>query len=165
MANPDPTTPLDVRSGLTTADGTSFPLRWGFIGTGGISSDWAKCLTASCPGATLASVAARTEATAAAFAEEHGVTRSAASYEELVADPEVDIIYIGTITPLHKAHTMLAIAAGKHVLCEKPLAESAADAEEMYAAADAQGVMLQEGMWTRSGTAAIAAVAWHCRQR
>jgi predicted dehydrogenase len=54
-------------------------------------------------------------------------------------------VYVGTITSLHKEHTMLAIEAGKHVLCEKPLAESAADAAEMYAAAEAKGIMLQEG--------------------
>jgi len=142
------TTPLDVRRGLTKASDLEKPLRWGIIGTGGISSDWAKCV-AEVPGATLQAVAARSPEKAAAFAQEHGVKQSLGSYAELVASDDVDVVYIGTITSLHKEHTLLAIAAGKHVLCEKPLAETAAGAREMYAAAEAKGVMLQEGMWTR----------------
>ena len=61
----------------------------------------------------------------------------------------MDIVYIGTITGLHKEQVLMAIAKGKHVLCEKPLATCAKDAEEMYAAAEAKGVALIEGLWTR----------------
>ena len=109
-----------------------------------MQSDWAKCV-AEVPGATLQAVAARSPEKAAAFAQEHGVKQSLGSYAELVASDDVDVVYIGTITSLHKEilhlrpipctnisplcaqeHTLLAIAAGKHVLCEKPLAETAA---------------------------------------
>jgi len=144
----DPSTPLDVRLGLTKAEDVAFPLRWGIIGAGPISSDWCKCL-AEVPGARLEMVAARDAKKAADFATAHGVSRSCKSYDELVKDPAIDIVYIGTVTPMHKEHTLMAIAAGKHVLCEKPLAVTAADAREMYAAAEAKGVMLLEGMWTR----------------
>eukprot|EP00401_Gymnodinium_catenatum_P040996 CAMPEP_0117538334 /NCGR_PEP_ID=MMETSP0784-20121206/42426_1 /TAXON_ID=39447 /ORGANISM="" /LENGTH=417 /DNA_ID=CAMNT_0005334947 /DNA_START=1 /DNA_END=1254 /DNA_ORIENTATION=- len=141
-------TPLDVRLGLTNAADTAFPVGWGILGAGDISSDWAKSL-ADVPGANLIAVAARSVEKATEFAATHGVLRVHQTYKELVADPAVDVVYVGTITSLHKEHTMLAIAAGKHVLCEKPLAESEADAREMYEAAAAKGVMLQEGMWTR----------------
>lgn len=140
--------PLDVRLGHTDSDGTSHRLRWGFIGTGGISSDWAKCL-AKVPGAELEAVAARSLSSAKEFAETHGVKAAVESYTELVKRDTVDIVYVGTITSLHKEHAMMAIAAGKHVLCEKPLAESTIDAEEMFALAKEKGVMLQEGLWTR----------------
>lgn len=140
--------PLDVRRGTTKAEDVNHRLRWGIIGCGPISSDWCKCLK-EVPGAVLHSVAARDASKAAEFAREHGISKAAAGYADLVADPEVDIVYIGTITPLHKEQALLAIAAGKHVLCEKPLALSAADAKEMYIAAEAKGVALVEGMWSR----------------
>lgn len=144
----EPSTPLDVRRGLTEADGVHHTLRWGLIGAGSISSDWAKCLQ-KVPGAVLSSVAARDSAKAAAFAEKHGVKSVSPSYQELVASPEVDIVYVGTITALHKEHAMLAIEAGKHCLCEKPIALTVSDAEEMFAAAKAKGLLLLEGMWSR----------------
>eukprot|EP01043_Picozoa_sp_COSAG02_P041226 COSAG02_NODE_3401_length_6805_cov_70.980763_2_plen_210_part_00 len=96
---------------------------------GGISSDWAKTLR-DVPGAELEAVAARSLSSATEFAEEHGVRTALESYTELVQSDTVDIVYIGTITSLHKEHATMAIAAGKSVLCEKPLAESVTDAEE-----------------------------------
>jgi len=139
---------MDIRKGLTKVNSAEFTLRWGFLGSGNITSDWAKCLK-EVPGAELTAVAARSVEKAADFAKQHGVAKSYGSYTELVADPDVDIVYVGTITSLHKEHSLLAIAAGKHVLCEKPLAESHADAQAMYVAAEEKGVMLLEGMWTR----------------
>ena len=141
-------TPLDLRLGLTDAADVAHPLRWGIIGTGSISAQWVASL-APCAGARVTAVAARDQARAQRFADQHGIGTVCASYAELVALPEVDIVYVGTINRLHREHTLLALAAGKHVLCEKPLAETAADARAMYAAADARGVMLQDGMWTR----------------
>lgn len=141
-------TPMDIRQGLTKEADIAFKLSWGILGAGGISSDWCKCLK-EVPGASLAAVGARSLEKAEAFAQEHEVTKAYDSYADMVSDSTVEIVYIGTITPLHKEHTLLAISAGKHVLCEKPLADNAADAEEMYAAAEKKGVMLMEGMWTR----------------
>uniref|UniRef100_A0A7S1LR94 D-xylose 1-dehydrogenase (NADP(+), D-xylono-1,5-lactone-forming) n=1 Tax=Alexandrium catenella TaxID=2925 RepID=A0A7S1LR94_ALECA len=141
-------TPMDVRLGLTKAQDAKHPLRWGIIGTGAISAQWAMCLR-SCPGATLQAVAARSAEKAKKFAGYYGIKTSYGSYAEMVASPDVDVVYIGTVTRLHKEHSLLAIAAGKHVLCEKPLADSADDARAMYAAAEERGVMLQDAMWTR----------------
>ena len=140
--------PLDLRLGLTDAADVAHPLRWGIIGTGSISAQWVASL-AACPGATVSAVAARDPERARRFAEQHAIATVCDTYAELAASPEVDIVYVGTITGLHREHTLLALAAGKHVLCEKPLAEHAADARAMYEAADARGVMLQDGMWTR----------------
>ena len=147
--DPPPATPLDIRRGLTKADDVAFPLRWGIIGAGAISAQWVGCLQA-CKGATVTAVAARDVARAQAFATRLGIPATAyGSYAELVAAEDVDIVYVGTITRLHKEHSLLAIAAGKHVLCEKALAENIDDARAMYAAAKAAGVMLQDGLWTR----------------
>jgi len=140
--------PLDLRLGLTDAADVAHPLRWGIIGTGSISAQWVASL-AACPGASVTAVAARDPGRARRFARQHGIAAACDSYADLVASPEVDIVYVGTINRLHREHTLLALAGGKHVLCEKPLAETAADARAMYKAADASGVMLQDGMWTR----------------
>ena len=104
---------------------------------------------AACPGATVTAVAARDLARAEQFAARFGIAAAYGDYAAMVASPEVDIVYVGTVNSVHKEHTLLAVAAGKHVLCEKPLAENAADARAMYAAAEAQGVMLQDAVWTR----------------
>lgn len=71
------------------------------------------------------------------------------SYEEVYADPEVDVVYIGTPHAFHKKNCLDAIAAGKNVLCEKAFTLNARDAEEVIAAAKAKGVFLMEAMWTR----------------
>ena len=142
------TTPLDIRRGLTDAADVAFPLRWGILGAGRISAQWVMCLQA-CAGTTVTAVAAREIDRAKEFATRFGIKSPYDDYTEMVAADDVDIVYIGTITRLHKAHTLLAIEAGKHVLCEKPLAENIADARTMYAAAEEKNVMLQDGVWTR----------------
>ncbi|MDE0481634.1 MAG: Gfo/Idh/MocA family oxidoreductase [Candidatus Poribacteria bacterium] len=142
------TTPLDIRLGLTDAPDVAFPLRWGILGAGRISAQWVMCLQA-CTGATVTAVAAREIDRAREFATRFGIASAYGNYTEMVASDDVDIVYIGTITRLHKEHTLLAIEAGKHVLCEKPLAENIADAQAMYAAAGEKDVMLQDGVWTR----------------
>ena len=139
---------LDVRRDLTDPGDVAHPLRWGIIGAGRISEQWVETLAAT-EGATVTAIAARDLVRAEEFARRNGVGRAYADYAELVAASDVDIVYVGTVTSLHKEHTLLAIAAGKHVLCEKPLAVNAADARTMHVAADAAGVMLQDGMWTR----------------
>ncbi len=143
-----PSTPLDIRRGLTDPGDTAFPLRWGILGTGNISSQWVKSARAV-PGAEITAVAARETDKAQRFAADHQIDTAFGDYAAMCASDQVDIVYIGTITPLHKEHTLLALEAGKHVLCEKPLAVNATDAREMYAAATRAGVMLQDAMWTR----------------
>ena len=141
-------TPLDVRRGLTDPKDTAFPLRWGIVGAGNVSRQFALSLK-GVQGATITAVAAREQARADAFATNLGIARAFDSYETMVTDSEVDIVYVGTKTWLHKEHSILGLNAGKHVLCEKPLASTVSEATEMYAAAKAQGVMLLDGMWTR----------------
>ena len=140
--------PLDVRRGLTDAADAGCPLRWGILGAGSIATQWVEVL-AACAGATVTAVAARERSRAEQFAARFGIATAYGDYAEMAASPDVDIVYVATITGLHKEHTLLAIAAGKHVLCEKPLAENAIDARAMYAAAAEQKVMLQDAMWTR----------------
>ena len=143
-----PSTPMDVRLGMTKSEDVAFPLRWGIIGAGNISSQWAPSLHA-CKGAALTAVASRSKDRAEEFAARCGIESAYGSYAEMLASPDVDIVYVGTINRLHKEHTLLAIEAGKHVLCEKPLAENADDARAMHAAAAKNNVMLQDGVWTR----------------
>jgi hypothetical protein len=142
-------TPRDVRLGITRVGDEAHPLRWGILGAADISADWVRALS-FVPGASVAAVAARSGAKAAAWAAEvcPGATVHE-GYESLAADPNVDIVYVGTITGLHRDHAMMCVNAGKHVLVEKPLCMSMEESEELYEAAAAKGVMLQEGMWSR----------------
>ena len=140
--------PRDVSLGLTRAEDVAFPLRWGIIGTGEISRQFVSAAR-ECSGATIAGVSSRSADNAHAFAAEHGVEKAYDTYEDMVAAPDIDIVYVGTPGDVHKEHSLIAIEAGKHVLCEKELTNTVADAEEMYAAAERQNVMLQDGVWTR----------------
>ena len=141
-------TPRDILLGLTNPEDVRFPLRWGIIGGGEISRQFVLSSRA-CPGATLSAVASRSLETAKSFADSYGVGSAYGNIEDMLASDDVDIVYVGTPDEMHKQHSLLAIEAGKHVLCEKILAKSVVDAEEMYDAANRQGVMLQDGVWTR----------------
>jgi predicted dehydrogenase len=135
---------------LTT---TSRPrIGWGLVGTGGICDQLAQAL-AHVPDARLVAVGSRDAARAEAFAEArratHGPVRSHGSYRALVEDPEVDVVYVGTPHPDHAPSMMLALAAGKAVLCEKPFTVNRREAEAAVALARRQGVFLMEAMWMR----------------
>jgi predicted dehydrogenase len=96
----------------------------------------------------VAAVAARDGDRARQFAAELGIPRAYGSYDELLADPEIDGVYIGLPNLLHAEWTIKAAQAGKHVLCEKPHSKRAADAEQMAAACKRAGVVLMEAfMW------------------
>jgi predicted dehydrogenase len=123
-------------------------LRWGIIGTGGISATFAADLELTDSG-TVAAVGSRRQESADAFGERFGVPNRHASYEALVADPEVDAVYVGTPHPMHHPDALLALRAGKPVLVEKPFTMNAAEAEELVATARAEGLFLMEAMWTR----------------
>ena len=140
--------PRDILLGLTKPEDVGFRLRWGIIGGGEISRQFVLSSRA-CPGATISAVATRSLETAQSFANAYGVNSAFGNVEDMLASDDVDIVYVGTPDEMHKQHSLLAIEAGKHVLCEKILAKSVADAEEMYDAANKQGVMLQDGVWTR----------------
>lgn len=126
---------------------TTNGLRWGFLGAGGIAH--AQASDMKLHGFDLAAVGARDLAKAQEFADQFGFARAHGSYAELVADPDVDAIYVSTLHPLHAPHAKLALAAGKHVLVEKPFTMSGAEAREVVDLAAANGVAVLEAMWTR----------------
>ena len=121
--------------------------KWGILGPGGIARAFAKDLQLL-EGHEVAAVGSRTLINAQEFAKSFGGT-AYGSYEELVADPAVDAIYVATPHPAHKENVVLALSAGKPVLCEKPFAVNAKEAQEVVAAAQKNNIALMEAMWAR----------------
>ncbi|MBR6748722.1 MAG: Gfo/Idh/MocA family oxidoreductase [Clostridia bacterium] len=134
-------------------------VRFGVIATGTIAHKFASTAPLV-DEMELAAVASRTIEKAQAFADEFGIPTAYGSYEELFADPDIDAVYIATPHPFHKPCALAAIAAGKHVLCEKPLTLTRADSAEVYEAARERGVFLMEAMWTRFIPTILAAKDW-----
>ena len=124
------------------------PLRWGVIGTGGIAQSFAADLTFT-ESSRVAAVGSRHIDSANRFADEFDVPNRHASYEALVADPDVDVVYVATPHPMHRENTLLALGAGKPVLVEKAFTMNSAEAEELVATARGAGLFLMEAMWTR----------------
>jgi predicted dehydrogenase len=128
----------------------SEPVRFGFLSTARINR---RLLAAAAKSerAQVVAVASRDAARAGAYAVEHGIPRSHGSYEALLDDREVDAVYISLPNSLHVEWSVRALAAGKHVLCEKPLTRSPAEAEEAFNAAERAGRILMEAfMWRHS---------------
>lgn len=128
-----------------TSDST---IRWGIIGTGKIATKFATGLQAA-PDAELVAVGSRTPETAEAFGDTFGAPNRHGSYEALAADPEVDVVYIGTPHPQHMVNTLLCLDHGKAVLCEKPFAMNTRQAERMVETARSKRLFLMEAMWAR----------------
>jgi len=123
-------------------------LRWGILATGAIARQFAQGLR-SAPGAELVAVGSRTREAAERFGAEFGVPHRHASYRAVADDPDVDVVYIGTPHTLHCEDTLMCLEAGKAVLCEKPFAINAAQAERMVARARSKRLFLMEALWTR----------------
>lgn len=123
------------------------PVRWGILGPGWIASNFVRSLLTSTRQDVVA-VGSRSPANAARFAAGFDSVRVHGSYEALVGDPDVDIVYIATPHNFHVEHALLAMRAGKHVLIEKPIALSSLDLERLFSAADDAGVMCQEAFWS-----------------
>ncbi len=123
-------------------------LRWGVLGPGEIAGDFISTLHANTDQRVHA-VASRSRERAQRFAEAHGVPRHYGSYEQLVADPHVDIVYISSINSEHRRLAELAISGGKHVLIEKPIGVDAHDALAIARAARSAGVFAMEALWSR----------------
>ena len=121
--------------------------RWGILGPGGIARAFAADL-ACLDGHAVAAVGSRTLSNAQRFVDTFGGT-AYGSYEELVNDETIDAIYVATPHPAHKENVIAALNAGKPVLCEKPFAVNAQEAQEMVDAAVANNVALMEAMWSR----------------
>jgi predicted dehydrogenase len=123
-------------------------IRWGILGTGGIAAAFAGDLQLL-PDHRLVAVGSRQQESAARFAARFGSPRAHGSYTALCADSEVDVVYVASPHPFHASDAILALRAGKHVLCEKPFTVNAAEAEEVVAAARDHGRFCMEAMWTR----------------
>lgn len=123
-------------------------LAWGIIGTGGIASDFAMALRES-RRARIVDVVGSSAAKAAAFADRWRIASHAATLADLLGNAEVEAVYIATPHPSHEAQALACIAAGKHVLCEKPIALDFASAERIVDAARRAGIFLMEAYMYR----------------
>jgi predicted dehydrogenase len=124
------------------------PLRWGIISTGGIARTFVNDLQYTDSGVAVA-VGSRTTDAANTFGDRFGIDRRYASYEELVRDPDVDAVYVGTPHPMHFENATLALEAGKPVLVEKAFTMSSREAVDLIALAREKNLFLMEAMWTR----------------
>lgn len=123
-------------------------LKVGIIGAGWIAHKMAQAL-APRVGAEVYAIASRSLQRAQAFADEYGIPQAYGSYEQLVADPQVDLVYIATPHSHHYPHTRLALEHGRHVLVEKAFTANARQAQELIQMAHERGLFLAEAIWTR----------------
>jgi len=123
-------------------------IRWGILGAGRIARKFASDLSLV-NDAHLVAVGSRSASTGDAFANEFNIPHRHDSYEALVQNPDVDIIYIATPHNLHYENTMLCLQHGKAVLCEKPFAMNGRQVREMIKTAEEKNVFLMEALWTK----------------
>jgi len=121
---------------------------WGILGTGWIAKKMTDALP-FVPNSKLYAIASRNTETAKAYANQYKIEKSYGSYEELVSDPDIDIVYIATPHNLHYENTILALDHGKHVLCEKPFAVNGREVRGMIAKAKEKNLFLMEALWSR----------------
>ncbi len=119
------------------------PLRIGVLGAARIAQGFVRDVAVS-QKVSVRRIASRSPERAQAFASAHGVTQVADSYDALLSDPDIDAVYIALTNDQHVPWSLRALAAGKHVLCEKPLALQASDVDRLHAAAQAAGCVLME---------------------
>jgi len=132
----------------------TLPIRWGILGTARIAEKIAVAIRQS-TGGVLQAIGSRDVARAARWQAKHDVVQAHGSYQEVLDNPEVDAVYIPLPPSMHREWTIRAAERGKHVLCEKPLALSAAEGEEMLAACRENDVQLMDGvMWLHHPRAA-----------
>jgi predicted dehydrogenase len=124
-------------------------LRWGILSTAGIATEKTIPGIRRAARCEVVAIGSRDVARARAVADRHGIARVHGSYEDVLADPDVDAVYVPLPNHLHAEWTIAAARAGKHVLCEKPLALTPADAERMIESCRAEGVLLMEAFMYR----------------
>ncbi|WP_338538939.1 Gfo/Idh/MocA family oxidoreductase [Janibacter terrae] len=149
MTLPGMTLPGMTLPAPRTPDPASAPgLRWGLLGAGWIAAQLADALRGTSQ--EVVAVGSRDLGRAQAFVAEHAPgARAHGDYAALVTDPQVDVVYVASPHSEHLEHALLAIGAGKHVLVEKPMAPTAAEARQIVAAARSAGIFCMEAMWTR----------------
>jgi predicted dehydrogenase len=142
--------PLEVTPGPAVAPPlpADRPVRWGILATGKIARAFATAL-GLVPDAEIAAVAARRLESAREFADDFGAGTAYGSYRELVEDPDVDVVYVASPHGLHHEHALMALEAGKPVLCEKALTLNARQAAELVSVAREKQLFLMEAMWMR----------------
>jgi predicted dehydrogenase len=123
-------------------------IRWGILATGGIAAKFAGDLRLT-PDAELTAVGSRRLESAQAFAQRHNVGQAYGSYEQVAADPDVDVVYVATPHAMHYDDVLMCFDAGKSVLCEKALTLNAKDAAELVSTARERGLFFMEAMWMR----------------
>ena len=124
------------------------PLRIGIMGTGGIAATLADTMR-KMPEVKLYGAASRNQEKADSFAKRFGIDHAYGSYEEMVEDPEIELVYIATPHSEHFSNAKLCLEHGKHVLCEKAFAVNASQAREMIALAAEKNLLITEAMWVR----------------
>ncbi len=125
------------------------PVRWGIIGPGYVARRAIMPAFAVVPGVEVAAVASSQRGRAQQFAADFAIPRAYGGYDLLIDDPDIDAVYIALPNHLHREWTVRALMAGKHVLCEKPLAATTADAQAMAQAAEATDLILMEAVMYR----------------
>jgi predicted dehydrogenase len=133
----------------------SAEIHWGIVGPGRIAENVVKDF-AVVDGARAVAVASRSVDRAQAFAVRHGIDRAHGSYAEILADPDVDVLYVATPHPQHHAIALGALRAGKALLIEKAFTATTAGAHEVVDAARDTGLFVMEAMWTRFQPAIVA---------
>ena len=126
----------------------SVTVAWGIVGLGNIAGKFAGDL-ALVPDTRLRAVASRDLHKARSFSQEFGAEQAFGSYEELFNDPVVEVVYIASPHSFHREHTLAALQAGKHVLCEKPLGVNSGEIKEVLDLARIKGLFLMEALWSR----------------
>ena len=139
--------PAALPAARTPDPRTAPSLRWGVIGTGWIADRFVSSLQRHSSQRVVA-VGSRTSCSARLFADRHSIATAYGSYEELVADADVDVVYVATPHNTHLPVALLALGAGKHTVVEKPLGATADEARQIEAAAGAAGLFCMEAMWT-----------------
>ena len=123
-------------------------IQWGILGTWTIAREFAQGLT-FLQGARLLAVASRMESNANTFAKQFKVPRAYTSYDDLVKDKDVDVVYVATPNHVHRDNCILCLEAGKAVLCEKPFTLNAKQAREVVELAQSRKIFCMEAMWMR----------------
>jgi dihydrodiol dehydrogenase / D-xylose 1-dehydrogenase (NADP) len=125
-------------------------LRFGVIGAGRIARTFSEAINAPmCGDALPHAIASREIAKAEAFKDQYGYAKAYGSYEDMLKDPDVDVVYVATPHGLHHRHMMMALDHGKHVLCEKAFTLNAKEAKDVFDKASSENLFVMEAMWTR----------------
>jgi len=139
-------------------------IHWGVVGCGAVAASFVRELL-TCERAVVRAFADAIPERARDYAEQFRTGRACGCCDELMTDPQVDVVYVATPHNSHREHTLAALDAGKAVLCEKTLAPAAADAREMIAVARAKGLFLMEGLWARCFPLQQQVLKWIAQKR